>query len=271
MKALKQLRILTAVGVAVLFAPPLFADLNVEINYQNLDLSYDTSGNLTVDQRPNSFASGFLKQNMAIIDSADIYNLSAGHWFDLAFSGVVTNGSGTDDIGIAALFKATDNVTTLAAPSLAANFVNANLLGDPDGVTFGSGILRIEGVISPHGGASSILLNPTSGNWVYQGGAVGTPVGADGVADQFTVDSLYRDNFDSGILAVLEVSLTHYGNGMPIGNVDADTLFATALSNGGFLSNSAQLQLAIVPVPGAALLGIIGLGTVARIKRRLAA
>ena len=151
------------------------------------------------------------------------------------------------------------------------DFANANLTGDADGISYGNGVLRIEGRILPSGGGTSILVNPATGDWVYKGGPAGTPPGADGVADQFTVSSLYRDGFDHGILAVLEVNLTQYNNGVQIGAVDADTMFATALLNGGFSSTSAQIQLTVLPVPGAAVLGIIGLGVVGRIRRHLAA
>lgn len=270
MRALKHLSILAAVvAVAALLTPPASADLRVEIDYQNLSLSYDTLGNLTVDHRTNSIASGELKTNGTTLDTADIFNI-LGPSFGLSFAATVTDGPGLNDIGINGLFKATDAVTTLAAPSIMADFANANLTGDLDGVSFGNGVLRIEGRILTSGANSSILVNPTPGDWVYHGGPVGNPPGLDGIADQFTIGSLARDAYDTGILAVLEVNLIRYGDGTLIGAVDADTLFATALAHNGFASDSAQVQLTVVPVPGAALLGIFGLGVIARIRRRLA-
>jgi len=270
MKALHTLA--TILAVAAIFAAPATAQV-VEINYQNLNLSFHqpaTPSQLVVTQRSNSIASAFLKDGHGnTLDSADIYNLQANHWFDLLMSGTVANGAGVDDISISAVWQATDNVTTLAAPSLEAGFVNANVLGDPDGITFGNGVLRIEGRIHSLPGNDSILLNPTP-NWVYAGGFVPTAPGADGVPDQLTVAGAKRTNYHTGILAVLEVSLTEFGDGTPTAGLDADQLFAQALLHGGFSSTDAQIQVTIVPVPGAALLAAIGLGMVRPIRRWIA-
>lgn len=264
--------VLVILAVTLVFTPLAAAQV-VEINYQNLNLSFHqpaSSSQLIVTERGNSIASAFLKDGSGnTLDSADIYNLQANHWFDLLFGGTVTNGAGIDDISIPALWQATDNVTTLAAPSLEASFLNANLLGDLDGVTFGNGVLRIEGVIQSVVGNDSILLNPTP-NWVYAGGFVPTAPGADGIADQMTIAAAKRTDYHNGILAVLEVSLNQFGDGTSTAGLDADQLFAQALLHGGFTSTDAQIQVTIVPVPGAALLGVIGLGMVRPIRRWIA-
>ena len=269
---MRRLSIFAAVMTAALWLTPVAGAQTVEINYQNLNLGFHQPGNLNrlvVTQRPNSVASGFVKNSGGgTVDSADIYNLLPGQGFNLRFRGAVTNGAGVNDIGINGLYQATDNVTSLAAPSVEADFQNANLAGDLDGVTFGSGILRIEGVIHAVPGNDSILLNPTP-DWVYAGGANGTPPGMDGVADQMTIGSSIRQNYQNGILAVLEVSLDYFADGTSTAGLDADQLFTEALNHGGFISTDAQVQLTVIPVPGAVLLGAIGLGVVGWIKRRV--
>lgn len=259
-------------GLVVLgLAVPTFAGPSIEINYQNLDLSFNVAApnQLVVQQRANSVASAFLKNPQGdTLDSADIFNIAGGQWFDLLFDGVVTNGMGENDISLDASFAATDNVTSLAAPSIAAAFQNANLTGDVDGFTFGSGILRIEGVISTLNPWDAILANPTP-DWVYSGGAVGTDPGLDGVADQMTIGADSRPSYGSGVLAVLEISLTQFKDGTSTAGLNADELFADALVHGGFSSTDAQIQLTLIPVPGAALLGAIGLGAFPWIRRRL--
>ena len=245
----------------------------MEINYQNLNLGFhrpSAPNRMVVIQRNNSIASGFLKDGHGnTLDSADIFNISAGQWFDLLFDAAVTNGPGTNDLSFNASFKATDNVTTLANPSIDAVFNNANLLGDLDGISYGNGILRIEGVIHAAPGKDAILAAPTP-DWIYHGGAAGTAAGMDGVMDQMTIDSAARPNYQYGILAVLEVSLHQFVDGTSAAGLDADGLFAQALLHQGFVSTDAQLQLTVIPEPGAVLLGVLGLFGVGLARRRLA-
>ena len=80
------------IGVLLALTPVAPAALQLEINYQNLDLSFDPSGNFTVDQHANSIASAFLKQGSTTLDSADIFNILPNHWFDMSFAGVLSNG-----------------------------------------------------------------------------------------------------------------------------------------------------------------------------------
>ena len=270
---MSRTKITLAIGAVMLLLAPLASAQSIEINYQNLNLGFhrpSAPNSLVVMQRNNSIASAFLKNgNGTVVDGADIFNIAANQWFDLLFNATVTNGAGLNDISLNGNFTATDNVTSSSDPSIDAVFHNANLLGDLDGISYGNGILRIEGVIGVAPGNDSILANPTP-DWVYQGGANGTPAGADGVVNQMTIGSDIRTNYTTGILAVLEVSLTRFVDGTSAAGLDADGLFAQALLHQGFVSTSAQLQLTVIPEPAAALLGVLGLVGVSLARRRIA-
>jgi hypothetical protein len=262
-------------AVLAMPAASAFAALAIEINYQGLTLDFDAGSSvLELSENAGSQALGLLTQNDVTIDRADIFNAIGGPgMFEMLFNGTVINGGGTNDISFSGSeFRATDTVTTLALPSLLASFVNADISGgDVDGVTFGGGVLRIEGRVSTVSGNESILQHPLAGDWVYRGEDDGpTGIGSDGVADQFTIDDAQRDNFDSGILAILEVNINRFRDGTSTAGLDADGLFAMALIHGGFGSDSAQLQLTVVPAPGALLLGGMGMGLIGWIRRRLA-
>lgn len=258
-----------AITCGVLFAASAYAGPLIEVDYLNLNLNFNAATQvLSLSHRSNSVLSAFAKDATDnVIDEAAIFNITSANDFELAFSGVVNNGAGLNDLSISADFAATDTVTTLAAPSLAAMFANANLTGDLDGISFGNGVLRIEGVISATGPWDSILANPTP-DWVFAGDAVGTAPGLDGIADQITIGSAIRGEYQTGILAILEITLGTFADGTSTAGLNADQLFAQALLHGGFNSTDSQLQLNVIPEPTAALLGVLGLSGLAWLRRR---
>jgi len=264
-----MIRKLLAMTCGALFSAAAFAGPLIEVDYLNLQLDFNsTTSVLSLGHRSNSVLSAFAKDaSDTIIDEAAIFNIISANDFELAFSGVVNNGGGLNDLSIGASFAATDTVTTLAAPSLAAMFANANLTGDLDGISFGNGVLRIEGVISATGPWDSILANPTP-DWVFVGDPVGTAPGLDSVADQITIGSAIRGDYQTGILAILEITLGKFADGTSTAGLNADQLFEQALLHGGFTSSDAQLQLNVIPEPGAALLGLLGLSGLAWLRRR---
>lgn len=265
---------IVVVATALVFWPvsSALADVGVEIDYQGLTVTYDPGGNFSLTHNTSSKADAMILGSGSVLDEADIFNQLAGFGsFQLDFAGTLLNGGGTNDISLTGLYRATDSVTTLANPSLAANFVAGGTGLDPDGVSYSRGILRIEGLLSPAAGNSSILVNPAGGPWVYVGkddGAMGP--GLDGVDNTITVDESSRNAFNQGLFAVLEINLDRFADGTLIGDVDADTLFANALAHGGFSSTSSQLQVSVVPAPPAVLLGLVGFGALGWFRKRLA-
>jgi hypothetical protein len=268
--------LLRLVACAALLLPcgVAMADIVVEADYQGLDLYFNPNTSfLSLSENAGSQSQAYILSNSTVIDRADILNSFGGPgMFQMLFSGAISNGGGLNDLKfLNTEFRATDTVTTLADPSLLAGFNNANITGsDVDGVTFGGGILRIEGRVFTVPGEESILVRPAPGLWAYKGESdAPIGVGADGVADQISVAPGSRDNFDVGILAVLEVNINRFVDGTSTSGLNADTLFEMALIHGGFRSDSAQLQIAVVPVPGALLLAGMGVGLVGWLKRRL--
>ena len=103
---------------------------------------------------------------------------------------------------------------------------------------------------------------------MFAGDAVGTAPGLDGIADQITIGSAIRGEYQTGILAILEITLGTFADGTSTAGLNADQLFAQALLHGGFNSTDSQLQLNVIPEPTAALLGVLGLSGLAWLRRR---
>src|SRR5207237_5689586 len=102
--------------------------------------------------------------------------------FSMNFGGTLSNGGGLDDLSfVGAALRATDANTTMAAPSLLANFRNTAFGSDADGIIYSNGVLTIHGMLETPVGNDSILFNPTGGARSYYGPANAGLAG--GVAD----------------------------------------------------------------------------------------
>lgn len=269
-------KLVLVVGSALALSAGAALAQTVKIDYSGVSVRFNPgTSTLTVQENQGSTAKAFLLDSTGVVvDRADVDNGTPGGHFFVRFSATVANGAGVNDVGMTGTYTATDTVQSLANPSLAADLVNGNVSGaDADGVTYGNGVLRIEGFLAAIGGNDSILLNPAPGTWAYVG-KTDTPVagGSDGVNNQISVPDPDRSLYDQGVFAVLEIALTHYADGSAIGNVDADTLFANALSHGGFNTTTGDVKVAIVPIPApaAVLLGMVGFGALSWFRRRLA-
>jgi hypothetical protein len=106
------------------------------------------------------------------------------------------------------------------------------------------GSLEIKGNLGLHGTNTSILVN-RGDPWVFAGSAGKTPAGSDGTADQVT---MYNPGaYDAGTVWTIK-----FGVSGTLDNFFGDD---RQLSDG-------EVKGQIVPVPGAVLLGILGLGAV---------
>jgi hypothetical protein len=246
-------------------------DVRIEINYQGLELGYDpATSSLSMNENAGSTSIGLLLEDGTIVDRADIYNsLIEPGAFQLLWGARVVNGPMQDDLELTeSVIWATDINTSPVNPSLRAGFTNDNLMGiDADGVIFGGGVLRIEGVLALTTDDGSILVHPTGGNWIYRGeddGPMGE--GADGTMDQFTIQSIARDSYRLGVMAVLEIGIRHFRDGTSTSGLNADSFFEMAGLHGGFFSDSAHLQLTVIPEPTTGVMGLVG--AVLRLRRR---
>lgn len=258
---MKPLVTMVALGLLAALAPAADAAINVKINYDLLDVSY-SSGSLVLGNNNNSIANAFLVDTTTNTVVPGSLATTGGSAFDMAIAGAVVNPAGTNNISMSGLYRGTDTTTTLANPSLMADMASKATGGDADGVVWdlAKKELTISGVLSVSGLNDSILLNPVLGNFVYTG-SIGS----------FTVLAADRGAYDQGVFAIIQLSLTSFGNLTTITSANADALFADADVNGGFSADSAQVQLTVepIPAPGAALLCLVGLSLLTRWRRHL--
>jgi len=247
-----------------LAAAPATADLTTKFDFDSVSVGY-SDGILNIVENATTTLDARIIDTSFPAMPVDVTKILDPSLFDLYLTATIVNPAGMNNIAFAdATLRVTDTVSTLAAPSILADVSGASSPGDPDGVTFYSGILTVYAVLNRVVGNDSILLNPTSGDWTFAGTSSPLGAGLDGVLNRITVGASQRNNYDVGTVFVLETELTAFGDGTStLGITNADDLFAAADIHDGFQTFSGDIKVDIVPSPGAGLLGLIGLGVVA--------
>jgi hypothetical protein len=169
-------------------------------------------------------------ETFATLDTA---RLNGGSNFNLELELVMTDLPGDNNWSGSGSLKFTD--TDMSDNAVEATF-NSYL------VEISGGTLNIKGNLGVVSGNSSILVN--RGNpWVFVGTNEGFPAGLDSTADQVTMSSI--SSFEGG-----EAWTIKFGVGGTLDNffsTDRDLL-------------DGEVKGSIVPIPGAVLLGVLGLG-----------
>jgi MYXO-CTERM domain-containing protein len=258
-------KFLASILVAAAAAPSMAGI--VFFDYADIRLTFSAgSGVLSAfDHAGTSLKANLRNDADVVVDQANIANPAS---FNVLLSAAVVNPAGLDNISMTGSIGGTD---TDLVNAYDANFANSIFGGDLDGITFAAGVLTVSGNLSTMFG-SSILTDPGAGDWIFKGtDDIPTGVGSDGFSNQFTVSAAQRAGYDNGTVFVLEISLPVFGDGSStLGFTNADDFFAAALLHGGFDSTGGDMKIRITPVPAAAVLGLLGLGAVAGLRRRFA-
>lgn len=238
------------------------ADMSMHFDYSQLKLDYTPSGQpgnvvgtLIVSLSPLSNLTVIEKDLGVDVDSTRILDYQS---MSLAFSADVVK-IGQNVYQISGSFSGTD--TDLSNYSHAAGFAG-DYVGYTDYGPVLGGYFVFGGALHDLATMDAILMNRQSGgnDWVFTGdsaGDVSIPDG-DGNANTVTLQSGVED-YDLGNIFAFELGVDSV--------LDVDAFFEAERHYTG-----AEMKLDVVPVPtpGAALLAMIGLGLVGRIKRSFA-
>ena len=236
-------RLILAVSLAVLCftVVPVSADMDeVYIDIDGTQMTVFGDTDTAVVSLDNT---GFLNPTIAawLLDGVNAQPLDVALINDGVFDGLSLELAFTESSG---LWSATGQLVLEDATG--AEKITASL--DTYLVEIEGDDLTIKAALSPVDGPTSSILQPSSDPWVFEGNPGRTGALSDGQADQITVASHVAD-YDNGTVAVVHYTL---GNGIGFAELFDDA--ATTVLTGG------NVDIQIVPVPAAALLGVLGMG-----------
>ncbi len=250
------------IGAGALAPATAHADLGFQFEYSDVSVGFSTSdlrgtgiGSLDVLLKQTTQLGVQQFDGLVGVDTIDQTRISNSANMDLSLNASVVR-HGSNDYRIQGTVEGTDvSGGTRYAASFEAQVQLLDMPGDKK-VAFSGELSRI-------GTADSILLNNGSSAWSFQGD---TPMGspdADGNAETVSIDS-GREDFDEGTMLLFESSVEDV--------VDLDEYFSMARLGSGDMRLSVLrgASVAAVPAPSAALLGLIGVGLIGWIKRKVA-
>ncbi len=226
------------------------ADMWLNINIDDTDLLYTitpSSKSIAISQTNTSTLFGTLFDDNIELDSANIYNTPLTFpWFgivdDLMPGSFATNINLTPEkIGNIWTASGTVSISDIAGERIVGNFTSSDIALNNSA---GAHQLIIKGSVF----ANPLLVGMDNNDdpWIFQGDSQSAwdNNGQDGVAKQITIDNWV--DWETGIMTTMNYATT------------ATTLEEFFGSNQQGFNGTVDMNF--VPVPGAALLGILGLG-----------
>ena len=238
---MKQL-LCIVVFMCMLIATPAMADIVLEYHMFSATLDFDGANKLEVYQSPGSILEVFKNDDVALT-TLDTARIIGGSNFDFMLDLTMIDLPGANNWSALGTLKFTDN-------DMSDNAVEAGV--QSTSITLEGGTLEIKGVLMDLN-PPSILVN-RGDPWEFAGDFEADTPDEDLIANHVTMYN--PQSYDGGDLLTLKFSL---------GTLTLDQFFSDSR-----LVGSGEVKGSIVPVPGAVLLGLLGLGAAGMKLRKYA-
>lgn len=257
-KTLKTLFLVAVVAVALLAVPTAAkADLpnpHVFLDYSTLDFVFTRTtggpdwGTFSITDVSGTTLDAILRNNLSVeIDRATISSFAD---FDVSLSGTVYR-LAPNVYSLVGTFSATDDTgTTKVSADFHSVSVTNPLITATNLFTIAGGLSTLNGGVGP------ILTGIVGDSWSFAGHAGDTAPGNNFGGDDLITILSNAGSYDIG-------DLVDFSLGNTFASLDA--LFASSTTIGG-----GDMKVTIIPAPGAVVLGLVGLGFVAGVRRRFA-